>query len=165
MALTPSGAISLGDMNTALSRSATARISLGEFQVRYVANQDSGSVSMNNLRNKYTFAGTLVVGYYYDGKSEAIGYGEGGVGSISGQIFGPVSEMAYDIGTDTGACYVIFRDAAPGSFNFRCNVNQVGGTMVPYYGSRRQWQRNGYTPVMFTMGMVGGTYSWQFTQI
>jgi hypothetical protein len=59
MALTPSGTISLGNINTALGRSSTATISMNDGDVRFLANQDSGSVTMNNMRNKYWFNGTI----------------------------------------------------------------------------------------------------------
>jgi hypothetical protein len=61
MALTPSGAISLGNINTALNRSATAPISMNDSQVRFLANQDTGSVTMNSMRNRYNNNGTITV--------------------------------------------------------------------------------------------------------
>lgn len=169
MALTPSGTISLADINTALGRSSTASISFNDAQVRYLANQDSGSVNMNNMRNKYNYNGTVTVGIIDDGKNYFIG-GGGGLGSVNpSTINGSSVEMGYSGTTDTGAAIVSWGGAGtglPGSFNMRYIVNGASGSMVPYFGDRRFWQRGpgNNTPVMFSTGMVGGTYSWQFAQ-
>lgn len=63
MALTPSGTISLGDINTALSRSATAPISMNDSQVRFLASQDSGVVTMDSMRNRYNNNGTATINF------------------------------------------------------------------------------------------------------
>jgi hypothetical protein len=73
MALTPSGAISLGDINTALGRSATASININDGDVRFLANQDSGSVTMNNMRNKYWFNGTITSAAFFTELGTAYG--------------------------------------------------------------------------------------------
>lgn len=49
---TPSGTITAGDVNTELGRSATASMSLNEEKVRRLANQTSGTVTFDDLRNK-----------------------------------------------------------------------------------------------------------------
>lgn len=49
---TPSGAITAGDVNTELGRSSTASLSLNDEKVRRLADQTSGTVTFNNLRNK-----------------------------------------------------------------------------------------------------------------
>ena len=52
MTLQSSGAISLGNVNTELGRSATATISLGETAVRTLAGVPSGTISLSNLYGK-----------------------------------------------------------------------------------------------------------------
>jgi hypothetical protein len=49
---TPTGTISMSDVNTELGRSSTATISLGETAVRTLAGVASGAISMDNLRGK-----------------------------------------------------------------------------------------------------------------
>lgn len=49
---TPSGAITAGDVNTELGRSSTASMSLDDEKVRRLADQTSGTVTFDNLRNK-----------------------------------------------------------------------------------------------------------------
>lgn len=86
MALTPSGTISLGNINTALSRGATAPISMNDAQVRFLANQDSGSVNMNAMRNRYNNNGTFYVQISF-GKYADIYYGTTSVGGLTGGFF------------------------------------------------------------------------------
>lgn len=52
MTLQSSGAISLGNVNTELGRSATATISLGETAVRTLAGVSSGAISLSSLYGK-----------------------------------------------------------------------------------------------------------------
>ena len=49
---TPSGQISLNDVNVELGRSGTTTIALGDSNVRSLAGVASGAISMNNLRGK-----------------------------------------------------------------------------------------------------------------
>jgi hypothetical protein len=49
---TPTGTISMSDVNTELGRSSTANISLNETAVRTLAGVASGTISMDNLRGK-----------------------------------------------------------------------------------------------------------------
>jgi|APGre2960657404_1045060.scaffolds.fasta_scaffold15031_2 hypothetical protein len=69
---TPTGTISMSDVNTELGRSATASINLNEAAVRSLAGVASGTISMNDLRGKSnvtfspdggTSAGTAVLIY------------------------------------------------------------------------------------------------------
>ena len=62
MAVTPSGAISLADINTATGKSATAPSSMNGTAVRCISNTDSGAVSMSSLRNKIVAGGTITSG-------------------------------------------------------------------------------------------------------
>lgn len=170
MALTPSGTISLADINTALNRSATAPISMNDSAVRFLANQTSGSVNMDAMRNKYTFSGTITVGVYDDGKSYILGYAGPGFGSVNPSTLngGTVLEMGYDgnIGSSMYIAWGGVNTSLPGTFNMRYTVNGTSGVLVQYYSNRNQWwSGNGVlTPTYFTTGMVGGTYSWQFSQ-
>ena len=62
MALTPSGAISLSDINTATSKSSTASISMNSTAVRCISDTNSGAVSMSSLRGKNVAGGTITSG-------------------------------------------------------------------------------------------------------
>jgi len=89
MGPTSSGSISLGSINTLLSRSATAPISMNDQDVRFLANQDTGSVTMNNTRNKYWFSGTITSASFL-GDDFTQNYGKdqfNGAVSISGDGF------------------------------------------------------------------------------
>ena len=164
MAVTPSGAISFGAVNTALNRTATAPISIGDVQVRYLANQDSGSVNMNNMRNKQSTVGTITVGFYDDGKTQVYGF-FGAYGSLSSNSF------------FGGTIYDLFTEGNTGGFETR-----IGGTAmgIPAVSARvringvsvsmSKWTSSYYTsgaltpPGQISPGMVGGTYSFQFAQ-
>jgi hypothetical protein len=62
MALTPSGAISFADINTATGKSSTAAISMGGTAIRCISGTDSGAVSMDQVRNKNVMGGTITSG-------------------------------------------------------------------------------------------------------
>lgn len=63
MALTPSGAISLGDINTATGKSSTAPISMNGTAVRCISDTSNGAaVSMSQLRSKNCAGGSITVG-------------------------------------------------------------------------------------------------------
>jgi len=63
MALTPSGTISLGDINTATGKSATAPISMSGTAVRCISGTTLlTAVSMSQLRNKNCAGGTITAG-------------------------------------------------------------------------------------------------------
>lgn len=59
---TPSGTISLSDVNEELRESSSASISMSDTNVRKLARDESGAISMSSLRNKsiVTGAGTSV---------------------------------------------------------------------------------------------------------
>ncbi len=164
MALTPSGAISLGDINTALNRSATASISINDTQVRYLANQDSGSVNMNAMRDKQSTVGTITVGVFDDGISRSVGFETGFFGSLSANTFfgGTLTVLFTDVlgvpnptrmgGTATGIP----------SIAARLTVNGVSVDMA-------RWTTSFYTSSdaaarQFADAMIGGTYTFQFAQ-
>jgi len=61
MALTPSGAISMSDINVAMNRSSTTAISFNDNGPRCIANADTGAVSMSAMRGKQVASGTISV--------------------------------------------------------------------------------------------------------
>jgi len=61
MALTPSGAISMSDINVAMNRSSTTAISFNDNGPRCIANADTGAVSMSAMRGKQVASGTIAV--------------------------------------------------------------------------------------------------------
>ena len=65
MALQSSGAISMGNINTELSKSATAQISLNDAAVRSLAGVASGAISLNSFYGKS--APPTVIGQAYGG--------------------------------------------------------------------------------------------------
>ena len=74
---TPSTTISMANINSALGNSAGTTISFNNADVRFLSNQDSGSVSMSNMRNKfYGFAsGTVEYGESWDKSTHYQYYG------------------------------------------------------------------------------------------
>ncbi len=86
---TPTGTISMSDVNTELGRSSTVTISLGETAVRTLAGVASGTISMDNLRGK---SNAPAVSFSPDGGTSAgtavelYEYGSGG-GSAIVEIF------------------------------------------------------------------------------
>lgn len=164
MALTPSGTISMADINSALGRSSTASISFNDSQVRYLANQDSGSVNMNAMRNKQSTVGTITVGVYDDGKSRSVGAVSGSFGSLSANTFfgGTLNNLFTDVlgtanptrmgGTATGIPSIAAR--------LRVNGVSVGMSIwtTSFYTSSDAAARQ------FTDAMIGGTYTFQFAQ-
>ena len=91
MAVTPSGTISLGNLNTALGRSSTATISMSDSQVYFLGGTaTSGTIDMNSVRNKTTFNGTITSGIYATGKKAYnLGYDPVvSMGSFTGLIYG-----------------------------------------------------------------------------
>jgi hypothetical protein len=159
MALTPSGAISLGDINTALGRSATASININDGDVRFLANQDSGSVTMNNMRNKYWFNGTvnsinwLADGNFY-GSSRTFG------GSVTGVFQSAVPEMYTEQGIGTYIIPFLTAVSDIGAGRFQVGSGPVGITL---------WEPSDfgnfyavYGTECFTSADVGVTRAWRW---
>jgi hypothetical protein len=167
MALTPSGAISMSDINTALNRSSTASISFNDTQVRYLANQDTGSVVFNNLRNKQSTVGTITVGIYDDGKTAIYGFETAFIGSLSSNTF--FSDTVYLLYTDINAGGITRilrtsnRPSTP-TVTARMIINGVSRTMVRQTSGFEGYQGSGLPTEMITLAMVGGTYTFQFAQ-
>lgn len=165
MALTPSGAISLGDINTALGRSATASISLNDSQVRFIANQDSGSVNMNAMRNKYNFNGTITVDLNQPPGYDEFGYVAGFFGSITG---GPL--------WDGKPLDFLFSTT---NYNTIIGTNTSGAPFFPNVNMRIKVGPNAAIPMTYEIGGtsyinytqeaifytdLGNTVNWQFSQ-
>lgn len=73
MTLPSTGSISLNQVNTELSRTATQNISLGESAVRSLAGVTSGAISMSNLRGKAYLTFSPTPGsYVYSGQVTAM---------------------------------------------------------------------------------------------
>jgi len=70
---TPSSTITAGDVNTELGRSSTASMSLNEEKVRRLADQTSGTVTFDNLRNK-SRTKTYNSGQVVPSRSRSIGF-------------------------------------------------------------------------------------------
>lgn len=171
MALTPSGTISMSDINSALGRSPTAEISFNDSQVRFLANQDAGSVSMNAMQNKYNFMGTITPGYYdfLDGRS--YGYILGYMGSITGTIFDGTSPAMFT-GYDTiNSVYYAYVESYTTSSVFpnitmrlKVGSNQINSMYRGnYYGTTATWSYFQTAQVIFSSD-VGVTQTWQFSQ-
>jgi hypothetical protein len=108
MALTPSGAISMADLNTALGRSSTASISLSDTQVRFISAAYSGAVNMNGLRNKYNWNGTATMSYFEEKGGARYGY-ENGFGSSTGTLVGNPLQSWQAINQDgSSAVYTLY---------------------------------------------------------
>ena len=62
MSLTPSGAISLNDINTATGKASGTQITMNGTAVRCISDTNSGTVSMSSLRGKNVAGGTITAG-------------------------------------------------------------------------------------------------------
>jgi hypothetical protein len=167
MALTPSGTISLGDINTTLGRSATAAISMDDAQVRFIANQDTGEVAMSSMQNKYNFNGTITVAVSYGGTYVLYGYSSAvPQGSITG---GPLwnsraLNFLYTI-VDSSTDTFIGSNAGGTAFpniSMRMKVGSNGVISMTYDPSGNFYQNNGSAAI--TGSDVGSTLNWQFSQ-
>lgn len=165
MAQTPSGTISFSDINTALGRSSTAAISMNDSNVRFLANQDTGSVNMNAMRNKYYFSGTVTVALYSDKGTDYYGYD---------------SQIPYGSGTGTlfSSRTLVQLNSRAGPINV-ITSNSGGTPAFPNVSMRLQVGSNSAVPMAWydndsyvgsTVGLaigsanVGSTLNWQFAQ-
>jgi hypothetical protein len=162
MALTPSGAISMQDINTALNRTSTASISFNDTQVRFLANQDTGTVNLNNMRNKQSTVGTITVGYYDDGKTQVAGY-LSFLGSLSSNSFfgGTVNAFYSDLNTGED---IITGSAAVTTINARMKVSSPTPLTenMTKYGSVSY--RNNTGSLFFGYPYEGQTFTFQLAQ-
>lgn len=162
MALTPSGTISLGDINTATGKSATAPISMSGTAVRGISNTTLlTAVSMSQLRNKNCAGGTITVGTRtVTGKGTTnISYG------YSGSTYGSITQgniTTYPgLSTVTGIPALNVSAASnqsppysswAGSFNF--NMPASPGTL----NGRVRVGDNDAMPLVSTVTYVAGTF-------
>lgn len=174
---TPSGTISMSNINSALGQSSTASISFSDSRVRFLANQDSGSVSMSNMRNKFYSDGTLgPVTYYDDGKGT-----QSYAANTSPNIFGaggayPFSYLYYDInygqnqlgaaywGSNIGLAGRSFRVQISNGVTFSAftTIDFANDGVNGYYFYA--YSSTGASP-FFTSGNVGQTYSFKFASL
>jgi hypothetical protein len=165
MALTPSGAISMSDINTALNRGSTASISFNDTQVRFLANQDTGSVVINSMRNKQSTVGTITVGFYDDGKTQVAGCQVGVFGSLSSNSFfgGTISQFVSDLNGDTN---IIIGTVAVGTaINARMKVSSPTPLTRAMTKSGNTGYYTGYGgDFFFGYPYTGQTFTFQFAQ-
>jgi len=62
MALTPSGAISLNDINTSTGKASGTQITMNGTAARCISGANTGAVSMNAMRGKTVAGGTIIPG-------------------------------------------------------------------------------------------------------
>ena len=161
MALTPSGQISMSDINSALGRSSTASIDFNDANVRFLANQESGSVTMAAMRSKYYFTGTITVGRLYVEGDVQYGFNSGYMGSITGTIGGTmINFFAY------GSGYSSYIDSTslPFAANGRAKIAS-GSTYAMIYRPPDEKNPDAYyyaNSAFLSAGNYTGTYTWQF---
>jgi hypothetical protein len=158
----------MSQINTALGRSSTASISFSDANVRFLANQDSGSVTMAAMRSKYYFTGTVTVGYRNTtGFDPQYGYvnatygGSPGIGSITGTIGGTMANLATAYGY---AFTTISSTSGPFASDGRMKINSSATYNATYYPPTDKSPRPGWAAFVdfFGPGSTGGTYTWQF---
>lgn len=165
MALTPSGEISLGDMNVALGRGSTASISIGDAQVRFIANQDSGAVSMSAMQNKYNFNGTITVGTFNPGFGyDVYGYDSGSsTGSITGGPLWDDRSIAILISTTIPNTTINTLDAGDPFPNLNMRIKVGNNSAISMEKTAENSYNNLTTAAIFSAD-VGNTLNWQFSQ-
>ena len=167
MALTPSGAISMSDINSALGRSSTASISFNDSQVRFLANQDTGSVNMNAMRNKYNFNGTITVGQVVLFDDILYGYKEGlyRTGSLTGTIFDNTKPQLYSSDSYSYTEIGDFSTTYPNiSMRLKVGSNQATMTRGAYYDPSATYVYYTSPQELITAAMNNTTVNWQFSQ-
>lgn len=112
---TPSGQISLSQVNTELSYPATQLITMNDTAVRTLAGVPSGAISMQNLQNKSsTFTFTLTGGTNVNLRSAAIAAGWPGSGAVNATM-----PAAYTIqSASPGSAALVIDGAWPGGVTF-----------------------------------------------
>lgn len=171
---TPSGTISMSDLNSALGQSSTTSISFNDSRVRFLANQDSGSVSMSNMRNKfYSDGSTGVITYYDDGKGTVLRYG-----TTSPRVFGAsaYSQLTYDINNAQNYLVAGYwgSNIGLGSRTFRVQISNGVTTSNFNYVSMYNDGSNGwlfelYSPAgatpFFSAANQGNTYTFKVASL
>lgn len=161
MALTPSGQISMSDINSALGRSSTASINFNDANVRFLANQESGSVTMGAMRSKYYFVGTITIAHAGPGSS-SYGYDLGSYGGITGnaQFSYPIDRfLSWDGPTET---LMLFsnNNYLPFYADARMKLASTSTITMLYFNDKSQtWECFGTK--IFGPGNVGTTQTWQ----
>lgn len=170
--LTPSGAISMANINQTLNRSATAAISFNDSQVRFLANQETGSVNMNAMRSKYYFSGNITVGLGSDKGWESYGYVQDGIvasGSISGAFFSSSglapNYLATEIYSQLNTELISNTQPAEAAWqrNMRLKIGSkatITLTWTPAGGGNGSYIAAGNTTYI-TAANVGSTFLWQ----
>lgn len=165
MALTPSGTISLGDINTALGRSSTASISMNDAQVRFIANQDSGSVTMSAMQNKYNFNGTITVGTANPGFGyDVYGYEPSfPIGSITGGTLWDGATVDAFVGTSIPNSGIESFSATVAFPNVSMRI-KVGSNSAVAMTKNGAYRYENSTTAAIVSANVGSTLNWQFSQ-
>lgn len=144
---TPSGQISLGDINVELGLTATAQISMNDTVVRTLAGVVSGEISLQNLQNKSnTFSFNLTSGSNLNLRTQAVLAGWTGTSLVIATI--PAGNTISS--TSTGASALTVDGSFPNGVQL---VNN--GTIVGAGGGGGQGALNGGRNA--TAGGGGGT--------
>jgi len=125
---TPTGTISMSDVNIELGYSSTATITLNDTAVRTLAGIASGTISMNDLRGKsnYKYQGTITQGYGYT-------------------VHSPGMYMwTYQYG------------CAPGSFGSRSPTTLVDGKTLAYWYDEIEYNYDGSVYTSFSVLGISG---------
>jgi hypothetical protein len=158
--------VSLSQVNTALGRSATASLSFNDASFRFLCAQESGSVSISNMRGKGYASGTVTVATFFGKEATSYGYIQSAVGSItqSQQLPG------YGLGA-----YVYALTGTPGFNSTDLEMRNIFTTnsIRVKVGSQNSvlanwgpgtYYRFGGEPPLITAANVGQTLTWQLTQ-
>lgn len=120
---TPSGTISLSDVNIELRRTSTASINMNEADVRSLARIPSGTISMSDLRSK-----SIVVGVGVDSFADNSGANaKAGVWWGSGGAFQTIQNDVFT-NQQPGLNIWSFKSIAGLGADYQLNVSQTGGS-------------------------------------